>query len=156
MKATYINIVLVCLDGEFNKEISKELADKLDMFFANLKDYIEYDLLDSKAILEKCGIEYLNEREFKATQSFAKFENAVLTVDYDLFKQNRQAFTNKSLITYLRFSKKLLNATETINKLSFENRDQYLLSQSGLVINLKSKVKSRALKQIIAQIGEVV
>ena len=42
MKAVYINIVLVCLDGDFNKDICKGLADKLDMFFANLKDYIEY------------------------------------------------------------------------------------------------------------------
>ena len=156
MKAVYINIVLVCLDSQFNKEICKELADKLDMFFANLKDYIEYDLLDSKAIFEKCGIEYLAQREYKATQSFAKFENAVLTVDYDLFKQNRSAFSDKSLIVYLRLGKKLLSSKETINILSFDSRDKYLLSQCGLVVALKSKVKSKVLKEIVAQLGEVV
>lgn len=156
MKASYKNIVLVCLDGDFNKEICKELAEKLDMFFANLKDYIEYDLISSKEILEKCGIEYLAEREFKATQSFARFENAVLTVDYDLFKQNIKAFSKGSLIVYLRLSKRLIDEKETINKLSFDSRDEFLASKCGLVVSLKSKVKNKAIKEIMLRIGEVV
>ena len=93
MKVAYTNIVLVCLDGDFNRNICKELANKLDMFFADLKDYIEYDLLDSKTILEKCGIEYLAQREFKASQSFARFENSVLTVDFDLNKTDKHLQT---------------------------------------------------------------
>lgn len=154
MKAAYINLVLVCLDGEFNKMICKELADKLDMFFADLKDYIEYDLLDSKEVLEKCGLEYFAEREFHASKSFAKFENAVLTVDYDLFKQNRNAFTNKNMIIYLRLNKKMLSEKETINILSYEARDKYLLSQCGLVIAIKNKTKAKAIKEVMTQIGE--
>lgn len=154
MKAAYVNLVLVCLDGDFNKAISKELANNLDMFFADLKDYVEYDLLDSNAILQKCGVEYFAEREFKASQSFAKFENAVLTVDYDLFKQNRKAFSNRNLIVYLRLNKKNINEKEIVNILSFEGRDKYLLSQSNVVVGLKSKTKTKAIKEIISQVGE--
>ena len=154
MNDSYVNIVLVCLDGDFNRLVCKELAEKLDMFFADLGDYIEYDLLDSKAILEKCGLEYLNEREYGAAKSFAKFENAVLTVGYDLFKQNRSAFTKSSLIVYLRLSKKWIDKKETINLLSFEWRDEYLASQSGLIIQLKSKAKTKAINEVMQGLQE--
>lgn len=153
MEATYDNILLVCLDGVFCKSISEELADKLDMFFADLQAYIEYDLLDSKAVLQTCGIDYFKEREFKATKNFAKFQNTVLTADYDLFKDNRKAFTT-SLIVYLQLPKKFISAEETINILSFENRDKYLAKESSLVLSLKSKNKNKALKDLLKKLEE--
>ena len=154
MKEAFVNIVLVCLDGNFCKFISKELSDKLDMFFADLKDYIEYDLLDSKAILEKCGVEYFEEREFKATRAFGKFENSVLTVDFDLFKKNRSAFEDSSMIVYLRLPQKLIDKNETINLLAFETHDEYLHCQSNIVIDLKTKAKTKAIKEIMLKLGE--
>lgn len=154
MNQAFVNIVLVCLDGGFCKEISKELSDKLDMFFADLKDYIEYDLLDSKAVLEKCGVDYLEEREYKATKSFAKFENSVLTVDFDLFKKNRSAFGKTSLIVYLRLNEKQINKKETINLLSFNSHDEYLVNNSNIVVQLKSKAKVKVIKEIMTELGE--
>lgn len=154
MKQAVINIVLVCLDSQFNKLVSQEIAEKLDMFFADLESFIEYDLIDSKAILEKCGIEYLADREMKATQSFAKFENSVLTVDFDLFKANRSAFSHQSLIVYLRLGEKMINKKESINIISFKARDQYLLNNSDLVVSLKSKAKGKAVKEIISSLQE--
>lgn len=153
MKDNYVNIVLVCLDGDFNRSISKELADKLDMFFADLKDYIEYDLIDSKAVLQKCGIDYLSEREYKASENFAKFENAVLTVDFDLFKQNRAAFT-RNLVLYIRLTKRQIDKKENINLISYENRDEYLTNNSDMVVQLKSKAKPKAIKEIMLQLQE--
>ncbi len=154
MKEKFVNIVLVCLDGEFCKSISKDFSDKLDMFFADLRDYIEYDLLDSNAILEKCGVQYLLERESKASSAFAKFQNSVLTVDFDLFKQNRKCFGNSSLIVFLELPIKLINKKEEINLLSFEARNDYLLKQCNLVVTLKTKTKSKVIKEIMNKIGE--
>jgi len=154
MKKTFLNIVLVCLDGDFCRYISKELSDKLDMFFADLKDYIEYDLLDSKAILEKCGVNYLQERELKATKSFSKFENTVLTVDFDLFKQNCFAFDEESLIVYLKLPKKVLGEKETINIISYESHDEFLVRQSDVIVSLKSKSSNKAVKEIIEKLRE--
>ena len=50
----------------------------------------------------------------------------------------------------------MISEKETINKISFETRDKYLLSQSTLVIAIKNKVKSKVLKELLNQIGEIV
>ena len=154
MKETFENLVLVCLDGDFCRSVSVELSDKLDMLFADLKGYIEYDLLDSKLIMDTCGLEYLKEREFKSAKNCAKFQNTILTTDFDLFKQNRKAFTKKSCIVYLKLSKRSINKNETINILSYQNRDEYLQQESDVIIEIKSKVKSKALKEIMIKLGE--
>ena len=43
---SYINIVIVSLDDKFSKNVANDLASKLDMFLADCKDLIEYDLMN--------------------------------------------------------------------------------------------------------------
>ena len=154
MNAAFENIVLVCLDGKLCRSVSEKLSEKLDMFFADLKAYIEYDLMDTKAVLETCGIEYFDEREFMASANFPKFSNSVLTVDFDLFKKNRKAFTKQSLIIYLKLAKKLINKAETVNILAFDSHDKYLEKESNLTIEIKHTAVTKAVKEIINFLGE--
>lgn len=156
MEASYENIILVCLDGNFGRLISEELSGKLDMFFADLKAYIEYDLLDSKEVLEVCGVEYFQKREYSAAKHFARFTSSILTVDFDLFKQNRSAFTNNSFIVYLKLPKKALDKNETTNIIAFDAHDIYLQKECDLTIELKNKTKSKSIKEIITKLGEVI
>lgn len=154
MEENVENIVLLCLDGEYSRLVSQELAEKLEMFFADLKGYIEYDLIDTRQVLETCGVEYLRQREEKAAQTFARFQNSVLTVDFDLFKQNRSAFDERNLIIYIRLPQKEIDGKEVINKLSFDLRDEFAKNNAKIVVEIKSKNINKTVKAIIKKMQE--
>ena len=147
------NIVLVCLDQNFCKKAAEKLAEKLEMFVADCKDYIEYDLVDSKTVLNLCGGEYLKEREKKALQAAADFQNTVLSINYDLYHSNYALF-NSSLIVVLHLEKESLGAKETVNKIAFETHNNFLKDHANVIVNLDSLKVDSAVKKIIEKLRE--
>ena len=75
------SILIVSLNKEIGNVLSSQLANVLSMHFADCKELIEYDLFDSGAILEKCGIEYLTKREKSVVRGIATYEKSVIFVE---------------------------------------------------------------------------
>ena len=127
-----LNILIISLDDKFAKNVAKLLADTLDMFVADTREMIEYDLSDSKTVLKTCGLEYLKKREKKVVAKCSCYENTVLTINIDLFKEYYDIFEN-SLIIY--FERKQKSIAKTVNKIGFENYNEFMKNNSDLFIN---------------------
>ena len=97
------NIVVIGLDYEYNLKIGKLIADKINLYFLDVLQYINYSLFSIKDIIEKFGIEYLERKENSVVSSCAEFENTVICIPYMYFFRNNQyeRFLNNSNIIYL-------------------------------------------------------
>lgn len=143
------NIVLVSLADKFCKGVAVSLACKLDMYNADAKEMVTYDLINPKEVLEKCGIEYLKKRERGVISSMSEFQNAVISISFELFKDNCDLF-EKSCVCYLFLP---INFAEgAINEIDYKFRHQFLTEKADKIVFLDSKLKKNAVAGIIAQL----
>lgn len=82
------NIVIVCADKELRKDISKNVASKLNFLFVDADDILDYEVLNNEgATLKDCG-DVLNKLEKKVFDRVLNFDNCVITMSRDLFVSN--------------------------------------------------------------------
>lgn len=119
------NILLVGLDYDFVKNVANELAKKFDMFFLDVKDLIEYNLMDTKNVKVTCGIEYFEKVEKKIALSVTEYENTVINFPYSLFLNANfsNLLSRRALTVFIKMDKETLvkeNFRKGENKLSIE------------------------------------
>lgn len=145
------NILIVSLDEKFAKNVANSLSDVLDMYFADCKELIIYDLINPKEVIQKCGLDYFKKREKGVISNCASYENTVIAINYDLFKEYSELFMD-SLIIYLELPK--LGLKETPNKLAYQSRDEFLKGNSDIMLSFNRKTILSATKQIIDRLGD--
>lgn len=152
LKKNIVNLLIVSLDDKFSKNVAKELSDRLDMYYVDTKEMIAYELINPKEILQKCGYEYLKSREKNVIKSISNFENTIISISFDIYKEYFDLF-NKSIIIYLILP---IEKTRTSpNKISYQNRDEFLKSKSNINLYFERKSKINASKQIIIKLQEL-
>lgn len=147
---TINNLVIVSLDDNFSKAVAQTLANQLDMFGCDVKELIIYDLINPEEILEKCGYEYLKKREKGVVRSSADYQNTVISVSFDLYKEYSEEFT-MSLIIYLQLQKTSIRTTAS--KIAYQSRDEFLKDKADIVLMLDRKSKNSACKGIVEKLG---
>ena len=145
------NIVLVSLDDKFCESVSIILSDKLDMYNACCKDLVEYDLINPKDVIDKCGIEYLKKREREVVKNCSTYINTVISINFDLFKDYFDLFNN-SIIIYLSLPKEKI--TNSVSKVSFENRNEFLLKHCNKIVFVDKKLKNNTVNKILNILGD--
>lgn len=132
------NLVVVGFEYEFNKKLCIYLADKLDMFFVDVKELIEYDLVNSKEALLRCGKEYIEKEERKTVRNVSEYENTVVNIPYDLFVNNRDFFKNNNINIFIKPFK-----VDDIDMLVMEDRIALLKNDCKIFIeNSENSVES--------------
>ena len=152
MSKDVINIMIVSLNYNFSKNVSEELANKMDMLFADCYDLIVYDLMSPKEVLEKCGIEYFKKRERAVLNQCVDYYNTVLTMNYELFRENYEIF-DKSLIIYLLLPEDKVD--KITNKIVYENRNTFFCSHCDSIIEMEDCQVASAVSKIINKMGEL-
>jgi shikimate kinase len=147
-----VNILIVSLDQKFGEAVSSMLASDLDMFFVDCRKMIIYDLEDPRAVLEKCGVEYLKKRERKVLKNCGEYQNTVVNVDGGLFMNNADIFT-KSCIVYLKLNQKAVK--HTINSVEYENLDKFIEENSDISIFIDKKSTIKTIEKIKQRLGEL-
>ncbi len=153
------NIVIVGLNYKYNLMIGKILANNFNMYFLDALEYVNYSLFSRNDMLEKCGIEYLNNQENKAIKSCSEFENSVICIPCDLFlrNQNFEKFKTTSNIVYLYFSQERLtnlindsndNNIAKVDLLVFEDRNNDLQKICDIMIKISNKKSQTIVKEI--------
>ncbi len=153
------NITIICLSNEYKKNIAKQLALELDMFYADINDIMEYNLINSE-MLEKAGQQYYDENEAKTIKTVSGYDDTILTLNLstlnksnylDIIKQN-------SLIIYIRLDFETfmnLNKAENskalvkINEIAFDDRDKLISNFADIIVENKYIDVTRTIKQII-------
>ncbi len=117
------NICVIGLAPTFTQKVAKALADKLEMYFADINALIEFDILNVHQIVDLCGKDYLQKIENKKVKQVASFENSLLTLNFTLLNNdfNSKAIKEKCVVVFLKlnqqaYEKKILK--EKYSKLS--------------------------------------
>lgn len=150
-KSSILNILIVSLDEQFAKAVSSALASKLDMFEASCKDLIEYDLINPKDVLDKCGLEYLKKRESKVVFNCSSYSNTIITIGFEYFKDYFMFF-DKSLILYLDLPDEKL--VQPLNKIDYVDRTSFIKDKVDIIIELDDKNEDYTVNKIIKKLGE--
>ena len=153
MKNLGTSILITSLDNSVGAQLAESLSNLLGMHFASCKDIVEYDLFDSDAILNKCGVDYFEKREKAALAAVAAYENAIIYVDYDLMKNNLAIFNDIHPSIFLCIAKKKMPKTEVLSLLAYEERTAYLREICDLTVEVSGQGKS-ALTKIVKEIKE--
>lgn len=135
------NFILITLADMEIKNISSLLAKKLEYYYLNTEELIDYELYDKKKMFEVCGVDYLNNQLKKILKTVNEFENSVISMSYTTYSNNYKIIDRKkSKIIYLETSKEQLE--NEYNKLkeklevqkSMSTRKTNLLSNLGIAL----------------------
>lgn len=141
------NLVVVGFEYEFNKKLCIYLADKLDMFFVDVKELIEYDLVNSKEALLRCGKEYIEKEERKTVRNVSEYENTVVNIPYDLFVNNRDFFKNNNINIFIKPFK-----ADDIDMLVMEDRIALLKNDCKIFIENRENSVENCYNKIITKL----
>ena len=133
-------IVFVSLIDSFASKVSSMVASGLSMFFLDLDKFIEYNMFDPEKLLKTCGVEHFKKQEKRIIQDAFQFENMIFYSSFELFSNNKELFDEQNFIViYIRLSLKQLESFNdknfVINKLAFEDRDEFLKKQCVVIEN---------------------
>ena len=164
------NIALVCLFNNYSRNVSKLLGDKLDMFYVDVEDMLDFELGDVEHIRDvlgdKEGENYISKSRNKVIESVCSFENTIITIDPSaLFeKKTYKKVTQSCFVVYLQISPKYFatkaksskdNIPDDILGIAFAERDKQYVDESDLVVDCSKLKESKATKRIIGMIKKL-
>jgi len=120
------NITIISLLSDFSKDISKALADKLEMYYVDVQGLMEFNLINDEEVVKLCGADYLETLQAKAIKEVSGYDNAVISVDFKFVtnKDNIQNLKVRSSIIYLEIKEKIYQKLfESYKKPENENDD---------------------------------
>lgn len=99
------NVCLIGLAKNITDKIGKELAIKLDLFYANLEEIMEFELIDIHNVEIVCGKDYLAKKENSILKRICTYENTLVNIDYSMLNNNStlEFVKDNCLIIYIRF-----------------------------------------------------
>lgn len=158
------NITIICLSSKFRQNVAKQLADELEMFYADVNEIMEYNLINSE-MLEKAGQAYFDENEQKTLKTIASYENTILTLNYSTLNKNNnfELLKQNTLIIFIELDYacfSLLNHEENssplakINEIAFEDRTKNISSLSDIVVYESVADVTLTINDIIKSINE--
>ena len=164
------NIALVCLFNNYSRNVSKFLGDKLDMFYVDVEDMLDFELGDVEHIRDvlgdKEGENYINKSRNKVIESVCTFENTIITMDPTvLFEQKTyKKVSNSCYIVYLQISPKYFaskaksskdNIPNDVLGIAFSEREKQYVDGSDIVVDCSKLKETKATKHIIGMIKKL-
>jgi len=163
------DIAFICLLPNYSKNVSKLLGEKLDMFFVNVEEMLEFDLGDVEHILSvlgsKDGKKYMRETETKVIKNIASFDNTIISINPMTMFSNRNfdRISKTSYIIYLQISPKFFKTRaelsgddidEKILNIAFTERDKIYVDSSDIVVNCSTLKEKKAVKKLLSAINK--
>lgn len=143
------NICLVGLSNQFVDKNALELSKKLDMFYANASEIIQFELFDISRMEEMCGKDYLERKETAVLKRICTYENTIINIEYQLLntETNYKFIKESCLIIYLklslnRYKKEILeermsDSAKSLNIDLFKDRDFICSKKADIVVDCK-------------------
>jgi len=153
------NICVIGLNTNFTSTISKEIADAFDMFFADVTELINFELMDVEYARVICGDEYVHKVEKSKVKMVNSFENTLFTMDYSLLNEESSYDITKkcSYILYLKLSKQSikkllkgskLKTTDSLIYDVYEFRNNLCEKYADFIIDCNKKTGKEIIKEI--------
>ena len=142
------SLALVGLNEGFVSQLALALSDELNMFYANVKEIIEYEVFDAQEIEKKCGLEYLNNLRQKSFKNIVDYENSVIDLPFSIYsyESNSTLISKNAIVVYVCIDKELFDKSiqgqekESIEvqKLAYENRHQFCIKHADIIVEMKN------------------
>ncbi len=130
------NITFLSMVNPFGKAVAKQIADKLDLYYADVDDFLAFNLTSSpEEIIKTCGQEYLDKLEKETVKTVASFENAIICSDIRFFMvaDSRHALKDGSMVVYLKVTETVFD--KYISGLKDENKKLELTNQKAVFVD---------------------
>jgi len=100
------NIAIVSLETNISKKISKQIAEKFDMFFADTNDILSYKL-QNKKFENNIDINLLEKKQKELLNDINNYENTTIFCNFELLTQsnNLEIIKNNAILVYLKVDK---------------------------------------------------
>ena len=138
------NLVIIGFDNQFISRLGKYVADRLDMLYADVLELIEYNLVNSKEALLRCGREYIEKEERKTISAVSEYENAVISIPYDIFINNSKYVSKDSFIVCV-----ISNNISSVDKIALAERCEVLKSLTDDIIHNQDGKLDTCFNQIV-------
>ena len=161
------NITIFCVLDNYGTTVAKMLSDKLGMYYADILDMFEYELIDTKHIINSLGEEqgqkYIQDTEHRVIKNVSNFDNTLINIRPDkLFEEDNLASISKhSYIIYAQISPKFFDKrskrrggilSDAYKGNAFAQKDKCFVHKSDIVVNCSTLKESKAAKKIMAEI----
>ncbi len=158
------NIALICLLDNYNKEVAEILSEKLELFFVNIDEMVEFELGDADHILNTLGSEegadYIKKCEDKIVGNVANFENTIISLNPTTMfsNENYEKISNTSFVIYLQISPKFFEARakysadvidKDLTEINFTDRDKLYVEKSDMVLNCSTFREHKAVQKTV-------
>ncbi len=159
------NICMVGLLQNYTKTVCKCIADALEMFYADVRELLEFDLISLAEASKIVGLDYIEKQEYKKIKTLASYENTIFTMDYLGLNQEENVVSVKegSLLVYLKLSKRLFNqlikrenlpqSEEVLLSSMFKEHNDMLSSVADVVVEIKT-AKDDLVELVLGRIEE--
>ena len=141
------NIALVCLSNNFLKNLGQMLADDLDMFFADIDDILEYNLVNDD-MLDMAGKDYFDKEKEKVIKSVCQYDNSVICGRFETIINNVEKIKDNSLLIYIKINDELFqkyecsnNSNYRIKEIAFEEENQLISQFADISLELSADDK---------------
>lgn len=146
-------ITLVSLFPKKTDEIASEACEKLNKFLLNAADLVDYEISNQNEMEKTCGKQYLDKCINRVLLSITEYENAIVSMDYSLLFRPKilEKFKERTNIVFIKLSKDtqlLLPKDEA----AFEERQQRLINNSKLIIDVEKASEKDIVSLVIKQI----
>lgn len=156
------NVALIGLNYEYLCKLGELLCKNSDLYFLDVKGYVEYMLFSRKDMLEKCGKEYLQKQEHSALKSILDFENSIIAVptSYAVNDKFISDLKNTSFVVFLKDTKENLSKVNLslpldkkmdIDLIVYEDRNYDFSRLADLTIEIDKIDIDKVAKQILAK-----
>lgn len=158
------NICIIGLSKQFTDYVGKQLSIRMDMFYANIQEIIEFELMDMEKMEQVCGLDYLNREERSIISRISSYDNTLLNMEYSRLNDESILKTVKEncLVIYLRLDEKRFlkeirkdNLNESARRLDVDmmpDRD-YLCSRiADITVDCENLVENDLIDSIIENI----
>ena len=141
-----LNICVVGLAKDFTDKVCSELANSLELYYANVEKILEFELFDSANIEKVCGRDYLLKEQKSIIKRLCSYEDTLINLNY--FNLNNDdtlnLVKNNCLLVYLHLDEKRFNS-EIVNNGNnaifdislFLDRDKICMEEADIVVDCK-------------------
>lgn len=161
------NITIICILENYGTTVAKILSEKLGMYYADMQDMFEYELVDTNHILDTLGevegTKYIMDTQHRVINNVSRFDNTLINIRPNkLFENNNyDSISKHSYIIYAQvspkyFDKRSLKSGDiipnNIKGATFTEKDKCYVHKSDIVVNCSTLKESKAAKKIMAEI----
>ena len=161
------NITIICVLENYGTTVAKILSDKLGMYYADMQDMFEYELIDTRHITDTLGEEqgkqYIRDTEHRVINNVSNFDNTLINIrPAKLFDDdNYHNISKLSYIIYAQISPKFFDKRsrksgdvilDNLKGSAFTEKDKCYVHNSDIVVNCSTLKESKAAKKILSEI----